>query len=365
MPTKPATTIAPFVDSMREQVFDLYAEVFGKDAAIKFRARWNWAQVENLYPELSRQWVVLSGDRVVGFLGTIPLPYSIGGKHVIAHTTCDFMVHPDARFYDIKLMKQFFAECENLVAADDVDATIKVTTWLGARDVGEMQHHLRVVDARALRKRQAKRVPAVLFRVVNPFFRMFDSLRLRTPGAGIAVAEAETFDERFERLYHRQTGHQTATVVRDLRYLEWRYGKESPQSDRKIGIVLDSDGELEGYVVFLGPSDLAYSRRGRILELNVTGERRDAVTSALLRYATNELRKAGSWTITIHSVISEHSATENILKAHGFVRRTGHRLLIKLRDHEAMQIASTESNWSYTYGDSEASHAVGKDYLVG
>jgi hypothetical protein len=362
---KPATRVVPFDESMRDQVFALYEDVFGADAAVKYRDRWNWSQVENLYPDLTRHWVVLSGERVVGFLGTIPVPYNIGGKPYIAHTTCDFMVHPDARFYGIKLMKQFFAECENLVAADDVDATIKVTTWLGAQDVGEMKRFIRIVDARALRKRQLKRIPLGFFRAENPLLRTFNMLKFRPAGKGIAVTDIKEFDERFERLYRRQVGPQQATVARDLRYMEWRYGKASPQSERRIGIVTGSDGDLEGYVVLLGQTDPKGNRRGRILDLHAVGDRKHEVTSALMRFAVNTLRESGAWAVVIHSVTGEHSATENILKSHGFVHRSGHRLLVKLRDDEAMQIAASDSNWSYTYGDSEASHAVGKDYLVG
>src|SRR5947209_10074763 len=67
-------------------VVQLYREVFGKSAADAFAARWQWAHVANLYPLDSPKWVVECGDRVVGFLATIPLPYWINGKSVVAHT---------------------------------------------------------------------------------------------------------------------------------------------------------------------------------------------------------------------------------------------------------------------------------------
>src|SRR5690606_16899402 len=146
-----------------EQVCKLYAEIFSTPAAEAFRRRWKWSQEESLYPAETRRWVLLADDVVKGFLGTVPMLYRVRGKQVIAHTPCDYMVHPDQRFHGIKLMRQCFKDCPDCVSTDDIEATIKVTKWLGAAEAGSMVRFARVVDARAARRGRLADVPSLLW----------------------------------------------------------------------------------------------------------------------------------------------------------------------------------------------------------
>ncbi|MCH7626146.1 MAG: GNAT family N-acetyltransferase, partial [Chloroflexi bacterium] len=65
-----------------EGVLALYREVFGHAYAERFEARYSWAHRDNLYPHNSPKWVVADGDRIVGFLAAMPLPYTIAGQRV-------------------------------------------------------------------------------------------------------------------------------------------------------------------------------------------------------------------------------------------------------------------------------------------
>lgn len=358
-PAKSKLSVVAFEDSMLEQVFELYELVFGKESADGYRRRWDWSQKRNLFPELTKRWVLLTGTgEVKGFLATIPFQYEIDGNIEIAHTTCDFMVHPDTRFHGIKLMKQFFKECENSISADDVDATIELTRWLGAKDVAGMPNYTRALDMRSMQRGPLRKVPTIFFRPTNPFFKLYERIRFPRYKSGIKVEGVKEFDERFQRLFERGRVPGRVSLVRDLNYLKWRYGAGSPQATRQIGVVTASDGELEGFVVFQRSLRSDMARRGHVYEMHATGERADEVAEALINFAIDELSKSGTWFLTVRQVPTQFSISEKVLKSRGFVKGAEHRLLVRLREDEKLNPAYEESNWCYMYADSEASHGV-------
>ena len=118
------------------------------------------------------------------------------------------------------------------------------------------------------------------------------------------------------------------------------------------------DGSLEGYAVFQKSSRADKINNGYIFDIQAVGSRADAVASKLIAYATDALRNSGAWTVTFEQVSENTCVPEPILYSHGFVRRWGHRLLVRLRDSEKMKTAGKAESWSYVYGDAEASHFV-------
>lgn len=364
--SKDRPQVVPYADDMRQQVFELYADVFGAAAAEVFKRRFDWSQERNLFPARTGRWAIIKDDRVEGFLGTAPLEYNIAGKRIIAHTPCDFMVRPGARFHGIKLMQQFFKECENCITCDDIEATIAITRWLGAQDAGRMVRYARVLNTLSMRKDRLATVPSFAFKVANMGLRLYERAWLSGRGRGVHVEEVDDFDQRFEDFYNTWSESVPVSVVRDLKFLKWRYGPESLHRDRRIAVVGDGKSGIAGYVVYY-VSQAGASRRldqpavrnqGFILDLQGAGEGRDRVVAALLEHAVASMRREGAWTAHLHQVPSLHAIKDTELKAHGFYPRSSHRMLIKLDNHEAHTIASVIANWNYSYGDSEASHSI-------
>jgi len=355
-PDQHKVELATFEQGLQEQVFNLYAEVFGAAASSAFRARWRWAQQENLYPQDTYKWVLLDRNRVVGFLATIPLSYSIKGATLLAHTPCDYMVHFSYRFYGIKMMREFFRATENCVTCDDVTATIKVTQWLGAKQAGMFFRYVKILDGRSLGLHEGwERVPSVLWSPVTRTVRLVDRLRWGVMGKRDTVRPIDEFDQRFDRFYHRLSHSVPITVTRDVGFLQWRYGSDSPHAGRGIGVVTEGDGELIGYVIFFlsgGPSYIGY-----ILDLQVLPMDNTEVAMALLSYAVEQLRRNGAWSVRYYHLASPFTIPDRLLRWYGFIRRGAHRLMVRFRDNQWAAIAENQNNWNYSYGDSEASHA--------
>jgi hypothetical protein len=348
--------LAPYRPEHFEGVCSLYAEVFTAPAAKAFRARWKWSQEENLFPGQTRRWVLLAGDTVVGFLGTVPLLYRVNGREVVAHTPCDYMVQPDHRFHGIKLMRQCFKECPDCVSTDDIEATIKVTTWLGAENAGRMVRYARVVDSRVMRRGRLAGMPGPFWQPITLGLRAYQALHLAKTDGKYEVQSVQGFDSRFDRFDKRANAAVPVSLVRDSRFLNWRYRGASPHAKSEVATVSRPDGELAGYVVYYmsqGPS-----HNGYIMDLQADGDDAQQVSARLLAYAVEKLRKAGAWVVQHHQALTPHTPSDAALRSSGFVPRGRHELLVRLGDADMQSAASKSENWQYAYGDSEASHSV-------
>jgi len=74
----------------------------------------------------------------------------------------------------------------------------------------------------------------------------------------VQVAEAPTFDNRFDTLFDRAAGVRRVVGVRDARYLHWRYA-ENPLY-RTHAALAEENGQLRGYAVFSVEDDVLQVR---------------------------------------------------------------------------------------------------------
>jgi hypothetical protein len=363
MPTGKTATRSVELRAMQEDdvegVFNLYDTVFGKIGGQIFRSRWQWAHVDNPLPEHSPKWVLDHGGVIVGFLAAMALPYCINGERVIANTTCDYMVHPDHRFHGIKLMKEFFNASENIVTCDDMEATLKVTQWLGAKPVGNMVRYTKVLDGRFLKKRGGKfaNVPSALLSLVTVGLRLRDAVK--SYGKGVTVVPVSEFDERFDRLAEKLSKNAPAMIVRDSAFLRWRYGESSPCARVNVGVIYDSDNEIAGYVIFNVSATSRIENEGYIVDIQTSAQNDKKTAEALIRYAVSNLRKQCAWVIYYRQMPSSLSAlAHETLQGYGFLPRGRHVFMTKMKNDKIAEISLNERNWNYSFGDSEASHIL-------
>ncbi len=349
--------VQPFEPALRDQVFALHAKVFGARESQAFRARWRWSQVENLFPAQTRRWVLLDRDRVVGFVGTVPQLFRIAGRDVLTHTSSDFMVAPAYRFHGIQLMRACAESCENHLSLDNVDATLAVLKFLRFEPVSTMHRYVKVLDGNFARARLAwaERMPSFAWRPVNLLVRGRDHLCV--PQERCKAVLLDDFDARFDRFFEKEAARCASIQVRNCEYLRWRYGPTSPHARRRVGVVLDAQGELSGYVITFLSGDA--ERSGYILELSTKNERNLEVTSALLRFAVRQLRSQGAWTVRLHQLATGASVPDSLLRAWNFQRRGDtYQLLARLADPKVMGIARNPRSWRMSFGDAEASHGL-------
>lgn len=355
-PAPERVVVSTFLPQHWQQIVGLYQEVFGPPATYDFVRRWRWSQEESLLPDKACRWVLLHGSRVVGFLGTVPLPYQVLGQEVIAHTPCDYMVHPRYRFHGLKLMRQFFRECPNCVTCDNMPSTIRVTEWLGAQAAGTMRRYVKVLDARALGAHSDfSHIPRVLLRSLNPLLSCWDAFsQLRLPHH-LFIEPLQDFDDRFQVFFQRLEGQSLATVVRNLAYMRWRYGPDSPHARRAIAAAVDGKGDLHGYIVYHLSEKTP--KTAYVLDFQVLGADREQTARALLGYAVKKARRARAWEMRFYLLPSASNPPVAALSGWGFLARGRLQLLVKLSQKDLDAVATDGRNWNLSFGDSEASYA--------
>lgn len=355
--TSRAVELRPMDEGDFQQVLNLYGIVFGQTGLNNFSNRWQWAQRDNLFPEETYRWVLADQGRIVGFLAAFPLPYSINGETVVAHTPCDYMVHPDYRFHGLKLMRQFFASCPNCVTCDDIPATIKVTQWLGASLVGPLTGYSKILDGHIFKVAKLPQLPDIFYSFATQALRLLDSLLL-VGASAVKVERIDRFDERFDRFFQECSKQVRATVTKDHRFLNWRYGQGSPQNENEIVAATDDTGELVGYAVLY--VDNSPRVQGYILDLLVLPCANQKVARALMAYAVRRFRQRGARVVRYFNASPRSGPSPGLLRWLGFtaILGKGRVLMVKLADPRLAAVAGEASNWWYGYGDTEMSHAL-------
>lgn len=100
----------------------------------------NWERLWRQNPSTGRAnrlpigWVLQSGERIVGFLGNIPLIYCYGLQTVQAAAATSLVVEPSYRMFTLKLMGAFFGQSgvDLLLATTAIESVGKMACAFGA-----------------------------------------------------------------------------------------------------------------------------------------------------------------------------------------------------------------------------------------
>jgi hypothetical protein len=185
------------------------------------------------------------------------------------------------------------AGVEHAWAFPNVNSFPGFISRLGYTHMGDVPLLARPVNVRRLVQRRV-RVPGV-DRVAGLLARPFLPPLARTVelARGVGVEIIDEFDGRFDELWERVRGRSPVMVMRDARYLEWRFKKQPLR--RYHGLLATVDGAPAGYVV-LRTTEIDGMRSGLIVDLVVADERAGTslVSAALAWCAGEDLDLLGS-----------------------------------------------------------------------
>jgi hypothetical protein len=380
------------VSQLRIVAYPAFPEVREVDY---YAALYRWYETHPLADEIHR-WVAATEEgEVVGHLAAFPQFYRIDGQRVVAHTPGDYMVLPQHGFQAIMLMRSFFRKTENCVVCDMVPAVIGVETRLGAKVAGELQYAAKLMNVSRLpmppvpaplrrllglpdqfapargftdrpgaetedleeraappAPRPRAPIPGPLAALLNRGLAAVDDALAGRFGNSLEAEVLDGFDESFDDLFERVTTVVPCLAEKDAAFLRWRYGLESPQAP-VIVLGVRSGGRLLGYAVLKTTSK---GQDGYVLDLMALPGRPDVVR-ALLRETVRYLREVGVQIIRYRFVESPTSARTGDLTRLAFFSRKGRRnyLLVKFADGGRHEVALDLNNWSYNFGDGEAS----------
>lgn len=288
----------------RPAILALLAQVWGasdggREVLARLDAQWEWRFVRNpaARSSLPPGLVLERGDAIVGHVSCTPVRVSVRGAEVEGFWSGEWVTDPErARGFGHLLVRRLMA-LPALGLATPNDLAHAALTRLGWSHVCHLERRVRVVCAE--RVLAGVRGASLLGRAAGWALRAAASAaapRRRAEDAGLRVVAAPALDDRFDALWRRVAPGYGAAVVRDRRFLAWRY-LEIPGRAYSIAAA-ERGGELAGYVVF-------YARRrgglvfGHVIDLLV--ERGDAgARDALLAHAAEELGRRGVDVVTCY-----------------------------------------------------------------
>lgn len=315
-----------------------------------YSTMWQWLETHPL-GHLTHRWVLSRGNEVVGLISALPQYYRIGGQRVVAHTPGDYMVYPQYGFHALSLMRAFFGVCQNCVSVDQLEASVRIETWLGARAAGKLQYAAKLLDI----PRSPASLPPAAQRLPKHLLRAVDEVLLLNGRKELQVEALSDFDPSFDDLFHTIAQMVPCLPEKDAAFLRWRYGPGCPQAPVTVLGVRGDDGLLGYAVLMVSPR----GRDGYLLDLTVLPGRQD-VARALLREAICIFRQAQAYILRYRFIESPTSPRARDLLRFGFFFRNDRcsTLLVKFADPALQHLASRSTRWSYSIGDGEGSYWV-------
>ena len=314
---------------------------------------WRWLGTHPLANEIHR-WVLATEEgEVVGHLAALPQFYRICGQRVVAHTPADYAVLSGYGFHALSLMRRFFRTAQNCVACDTAPEVISVQTRLGAKEAGKLRFAAKVWDVTGVPNLPTS-IPMPASHLLNWGLRVVDGVLSKPLSAGdLRVEVLDGFDASFDELFESVAAAVLCMPEKDAAFLRWRYGPGSPQYPVTILGVRDGETLLGYAVLWVTKEGGAY-----LLDLTTLPGRRD-VARSLLRQAIRHFARAGVHSIRYRFVESQTSPrTKDAWRSGFFLSRRRSTLLVKFADRELHEVANDTANWSYSFGDGEATFWV-------
>ncbi len=338
----------------RENVGEFAAGLSAMDLSVRGRRLgtdfWPWLYFGN--PAGAGTAVVaLAGRRVVGKLGRVPVRVTAGGEGLTAELGEGLTLLPEVRTWT-----NFRALCEAAVLAKPEQKAAfsfgfatpyisKLHAAMGYPVLGRVPMFAGVLDGTRMLAARGFARPAAM--AAGAAARaLFGLKRRHRAAAGIDLAEIASFGEEYDALWRSTEPRGGVAIVKDARYLNWRYVQCPAASYRRVAAW--SGGELAGYIVW---RDRGPNNDGYVLEFACKGNSRP-VLSALLLAALEDM--ARNDTGLVMASFPASAACVRVMRSAGFgawaTRLKNMSLIVTPRPGECRP-ERVAGAWQYTLGD--------------
>jgi len=332
-----------------DALFNIYARIFGDNAAAARRASWRWQYRDNPFsPEQPVLWVARERHEPLGQIGTMPVALWWNGAEVRASWGVDYFVAPDREGlgYSIDLVKTWMKSVDVAMAVGLAPGSYLICKRLGFRDLGYVPYFEAVLDPSAIARRRWGPVAGTLARPLTTIGLLARLGRPRAPH-GVDVQPAQRIGAEYDRLWETARTTYGVCVRRDAAYVHWKYRAaphkrytilEARQRDRLTGFAVTRDEDYRGV------------RLGWIADLfSVSDDRatRDALLSAALR----SFARAG---VARVQAFATHEHLGRDLLRHGFLSRPSRSHLVARPSGIDDGPLASSRNWHIVFGDADS-----------
>jgi GNAT superfamily N-acetyltransferase len=339
--------------SDRERVFAFLREVFSAADGERLIRQWEWKYDANPFncdgqPNIE---LLQTSGRLVGMYGRIFFPAVEDGRELLAHQGCDLVIHPAYRGRDLSARLRG--------RRDRIDSPIHFS-WQNEASRGAARREgkagvpftslFKPLDyERLMRRTMSGRWLGGVAAFAGRALQHLPSLRGGSAAVGVTVTPLDSFDERFDRLWQHVCRDFPVMIVRNRRYLEWRFAQ---RPDAKYDIIAATkDSELVGYMI-TRCVDRAGDPWGYLVDFVVRDKSRSSF-DALLEHAIESLRRKGALALSCRIAVAPY---RRMLYRRGFVpslwSEKGYiRATRRLPDRS--QGADNLDRWFLTMGDGD------------
>ena len=224
------------------------------------RLRHWWEDNPAFHPAWERGWVIDDGEKLVGFLGSVPRRMAVDGQVALSANATTWWVAPEHRKQSLSLLSRFTAQ----KAAGHFNTTGSATTnklmeafgyvpFPGGPWSGES---FLIVDPAQLVAATVRRrgipggnLAAGLVLAMGPLGTLIQKRRLPAASGAHRWEALARADERFDGLAQVTRARHRYTAERDAASINWYLGGEGPE--RKLLVACLRGDSLRGFALFL------------------------------------------------------------------------------------------------------------------
>ncbi|MBN2372570.1 GNAT family N-acetyltransferase [bacterium] len=313
--------IREFRQEDKDNILDLRKDVWGENFAGDMRTGWDWEFRDNPYilKGSPLAWVAEDNGRIAGFASRRPVELKVYDQIIPAFWGMNLMVHPDWRekFLGVKLSRKTIKDGVFVIGwpfKEKAYLFFKGLGWMDLFSVSFMNRYFNIENV--LRKKTKNelivKIGALIWRLSRLIFdRSGDILA----AGDININRIDSFDDRIDGFWKDVCKGYEFIVVRDKRYLNWRF-VDAP--DKRYTIYLaESGSQIRGYIVlYFSGSGRDGIRRGYIVDMLAGVNDRDAIDFLIFK-AVKVFKEGGA--DLIHCFPSNRRFYQMALKKNGFI----------------------------------------------
>lgn len=351
----PNWTVRAYKPEDKEQTFALMEAVAGHAPD---RELYEWYIERNPYlPNLG--WVADDNGKIVGRYGMVPMELQVQGKRQLIAQAVEIMTHPDYRRQGMfpAMASQVFADLPALGITFAIgfpnDAARPGHQKFGWKELGWITAAVRPLHAQAVSRRLFKNPAAATLAGIGSDLALKLLFDWRRPHGleSVRTQIIERFDPTYDDLWQRVSARYPISLVRDSRYLNWRY-IDCPYSYIARSFLID-DKLVGGSVVRMVKRPEGVE--GHICDLILDAER-PWLFDVAIHHALKDCRAASADFLGFR-IQSPDNYLERFTHF-GARQYQGKMILIaydKLLPQGAWPVDHTDlHNWLVTFGDSDA-----------
>jgi len=353
-----------FRDGDLDDVIELRTKVLhSKLSHTREKKLWYWKFNSNPFSSsrIPHAWVLEHEGKIVGSIEQVAVPMKVGEKIVIGYIGCDFAVQEKYRPYGVILANKFWRNRK-------IPFSMVTTTGEGVSDIHKVfgakelmlgrYSWFRIVHSKNILRKLLDCRSGVIWKILSNgwllstisglldlVFKMKNGTK--TYRRKLRIEKTDEFDSEFDKLWRSVSSHYDILIVRNSKYLRWRY-IDYPFERPQIFSAHDDAGNMRGFAVVQVSVSDAMTHAG-IMELFT--EPSDKVAQKELLQAV--LTCANKHKVDIILAGSLPLQVCRLLKRNLFWRRkTMHsKYLFKTDEVTSFHGSKREGNWFVSRGD--------------